>query len=471
MYARVEPVDVLENLGDSDLVRLYRQGRDDALDELLHRHRDALYRFCCHLMHDREDAEDICQETLARAMVRVGSLQSGAAFRSWLFSIARNLSIDSFRSRRRLCPMPDEEVLPLPLYGDTPQEKIEVREEHQTVVEALGKLAASHQRVLVLREVDGLSYADIASEMNVSQSAVETLLFRARRRLREEYHKVGAPAVTILGGLRDLVARLAPPALPPATVKAAVTAAALSGVIATIPRSGRNAAMLPLPVERRPSYPAIHSTRHVDTHTAAVLPAPSAILSRPLIGSRPTSGFMPRATTPTMSRPPSAPVSTVSRPAISATSSHRSGAAPSRTASAPTRSTLAVTSSRPTEPVRTPLTKTQIAMTATAVPPATTSSTTDVQLKSAATASPSPAPAVSAPSAPIVTESVQAGSGTVRPAQFGTPAATVPVATSTTVARVTNNAAVPPVQSTSPASIPSSTSAPLVTMTPTESKR
>jgi RNA polymerase sigma factor (sigma-70 family) len=149
MLAPVESqsVDVsrLEGLADGELVLLLKQGYEEALGVLLRRHSDALYRFCCHLMPNREDAEDICQESMAKAIARADSLHTGAAFRSWLFSIARNLSIDTHRARKRLTPLPDEEDgSPIMLYHDDAQERLEIGEEHQTVAEALNKLARSH---------------------------------------------------------------------------------------------------------------------------------------------------------------------------------------------------------------------------------------------------------------------------------------------------------------------------------------
>lgn len=236
MYARVEREELHER-SDTDLVRLLKLGHDKALTHLLWRHSDALYRFCCHLTATREDAEDICQETLARAITRVETLQSAGAFRSWLFSIARNLAIDSYRSTRRVCPLPDEENAPVFLYDDNPQDRIEMGEEHATVGEALARLAQSHQRVLLLREVDGLSYAEIADEMEVSKSAVETLLFRARRRLKEEYSKGEAvPGLGVLGLLRGLSARLTPLTGLPLAKGALVTAVVLGGTAAATHR-------------------------------------------------------------------------------------------------------------------------------------------------------------------------------------------------------------------------------------------
>ena len=233
MHVAVER-DQLHGLSDGELVLRLKLGNAEALNVLLNRHSEALYRFCSHIASSREDAEDVCQEAMARAITRVDSLQTGGAFRGWLFSIARNLAMDSYRSRRRICPLTEEEQGVLPRAEESPEERVEVREEQQTVAEALGKLAQSHQRVLVLREVEGLSYHEIADELDVSQSAVETLLFRARRRLREEYSKSAAlPGALVLGALRSLAERMAPIAGVPLLKGGLVTAAILGGVVAT----------------------------------------------------------------------------------------------------------------------------------------------------------------------------------------------------------------------------------------------
>jgi RNA polymerase sigma factor (sigma-70 family) len=245
MYATAEPEHVkpshLEELSDGDLIRMVKAGDDSALGVLLRRHRDALYRFCLHLTHNRDDAEDVCQESMARAITRVDALQTGSAFRSWLFSIARNLSIDSHRYRKRVCALPDEELapLPLPLHHESPYDRVEVHEEYQTVAQALSRLKKNHQTVLVLREVEGLSYADIAARLDLSQAAVETLLFRARKRLREEYTKSGrpVPVVAVLGALRSLLSRLSLPfGGAPLAAKLAASALLVGGAVVAVPR-------------------------------------------------------------------------------------------------------------------------------------------------------------------------------------------------------------------------------------------
>jgi RNA polymerase sigma-70 factor (ECF subfamily) len=241
MYALAEreAVDAsrLEGLVDDELVRMFRLGHKEAVRVLLHRHTESLFRFCCYLTASPEDAEDICQETVARAMARVDSLRSGSSFRSWLFGIARNLSVDSHRTRKRMITLSrDEECSPVMICHDNPGDHVVAREEHQTVAEALGRLARNHQTVLMMREVEGMSYADIARRMDVSQSAVETLLFRARRRLKDEYLKkaTSAPAFTLVGIVRGLLSQLAAPfaAGTPLAAKVAATSLAAGGVFA-----------------------------------------------------------------------------------------------------------------------------------------------------------------------------------------------------------------------------------------------
>ncbi len=287
MYARIEVAEDRDSIGDADLLRYFRRGDQGALDVLMERHRDALFRFCYHLTGNREDAEDVCQETLARAMTRVGSLQSDSAFRSWLFSIARNLSIDTHRRKKRTVTMPDDEAMPIQLFTEAPQDHVEVEEEHQTVVEAMGKLAQSHQRVLVLREVEGMSYAAIAERLDVSQSAVETLLFRARRRLKEEYHKSAAPALALLAGIRELLIRAGGPAVGGSLAKLAATAAVVGSMALTVPHSHFTFPQVPSGTAARHQSAAGQAGHSANAHHVAVA-------TRYSVSVLPPSAFSPR---------------------------------------------------------------------------------------------------------------------------------------------------------------------------------
>lgn len=236
MYAPLDG-DGTQERTDEELVVRVQRGDVEARTRLVQRHAEPLFRYCLTLTDRREDAEDICQETLARAIQRVDGLQAGGAYRGWLFRIARNLATDSYRGARRTCPLPETECAPALVDDNDPQGRVEIGEERATVTRALARLAARHRQVLLLREVQGLSYAEIARRLEVSQSAVETLLFRARRRLREEYRRSAAlPAVSLTGQLQAVLARLLPLSGLPLVKGAAITALVVGGTAIASPR-------------------------------------------------------------------------------------------------------------------------------------------------------------------------------------------------------------------------------------------
>lgn len=248
---------------DAVLLQRIREGDDTALNTLVSRHRDALYRFCCRLVSNHHDAEDICQESLTRALAHVDSIQTGYAFRSWLYTTARNLSTDAYRRRGRTFPLLEQDNVPASLQIDSPEDRVELGEERQTVAEALGRLRKNYQRVLMLREIEGLSYAQIARELKVSQSAVEALLFRARRRLREEYSKGDAkmPGIAVLAGIRGLLLRLGAQVSGSVVAKVAVTASFIGLTVASF-RTTLPAQYVAQARHVSPTHRAIH-TQHV----------------------------------------------------------------------------------------------------------------------------------------------------------------------------------------------------------------
>ncbi len=149
--------------------------------ELYERYRPQLFAFCLHRLGSREEAEDAVQSTFLKAF---RSLQRGVEPRvggAWLFKIAENVCSSRQRSssrRRRLESTSDLHALQdvLPSRGGDADELF-------GLTEALGAMPPKQRRALLLREWHGLSYAEISSELELSQSAVETLLFRARRSL------------------------------------------------------------------------------------------------------------------------------------------------------------------------------------------------------------------------------------------------------------------------------------------------
>ena len=179
---------------DQQLVDAYREGEVGAFEELYRRHYTVVMRRLTRVCGNEAIAEELCQETFLRAAQRIGTTGGDLRFRAWVTRIGTNLAIDHLRALKRAPVTPIElvgDVTPppgTPVHLDT-EAHIERRETARFVAEVLDRLNPRHRRVLVLREIEGLDYRSIAERLGVSSSAVETLLFRARGRFREEYAK------------------------------------------------------------------------------------------------------------------------------------------------------------------------------------------------------------------------------------------------------------------------------------------
>ncbi|MDQ1441249.1 MAG: hypothetical protein QOG97_1477 [Acidimicrobiaceae bacterium] len=238
MALRVDDVD-LER--DRALVQRFQAGDEEAFDELYRRYHDRLERFCRKRVGDQYTAEELTQEAFTRALTALPDLTGELRFYPWVSVIAARLCVDSYRRESRSEPASDPD--PGPVAGG--QEEIIDAVDGSLVATALSRLVPRHQEVLHLREVEGWSYQAIADHYGVKVSTVETLLFRARRALRREFHLIdgaGLLAWPVLGRLIQVTVRLRNrmptwvPSLPsPTTVAAAASATAAAVVLAVAP--------------------------------------------------------------------------------------------------------------------------------------------------------------------------------------------------------------------------------------------
>src|SRR5947208_91337 len=124
----------------------------------------------------------------------------GDVFKPWIYEIAKNACIDEFRRTRRSPEVPFEEegavwglaTLGVFVHASAPQAAIESKQRLDDLRGAFGGLSESHHRVLVLRELEGLSYREIGERLGMTRAMVESTLFRARRRLSEEYEELSS---------------------------------------------------------------------------------------------------------------------------------------------------------------------------------------------------------------------------------------------------------------------------------------
>ena len=167
---------------DDDLLRALRGGDSSALAELYDRHKGELYRFGLRVAGETSTAEDAIHDAFLKLSEHPESITSPGGVRPWLFAVVRNALFLRFRKENREGSL-DEETL---ADDDTPQSLLEAKERNALVVGLLGRLTPVYREVLVLREYDHLSYAEIARITGDSESSVKSRLFKARKALAAE---------------------------------------------------------------------------------------------------------------------------------------------------------------------------------------------------------------------------------------------------------------------------------------------
>src|ERR671936_987859 len=185
---------------DAALVRRSLRGDGDAFAALFDRHAPRVYALAYQLLGDRAEAEDITQEAFLQALSALPTLRQPDTFGGWVARIATNASLSTLRRRGRVPQAELSEAVaatyPDPTRWSSPEAMGLATEERHSVHVTLKRLAPSHRAALAMREIGGLSYAEIARALGTTAGGVEALLFRARARFRDEYHKVALGAAT-----------------------------------------------------------------------------------------------------------------------------------------------------------------------------------------------------------------------------------------------------------------------------------
>jgi RNA polymerase sigma-70 factor (ECF subfamily) len=163
------------------LVARLQAGESEALGALFDIHVDGVFAFARHLLGNREDAEDVTSEAFLRAFQRAASFRGECPFRGWLFGIARNLCIDRKRQPRLL--LEDTGVAE---HLGAPDADVEHAATRSAVNQALGAIQEDYRLVLCLCDVEGWDAAEAAVALDRSLAATKSLLYRARRALRDQ---------------------------------------------------------------------------------------------------------------------------------------------------------------------------------------------------------------------------------------------------------------------------------------------
>jgi RNA polymerase sigma factor (sigma-70 family) len=198
---------------DHDLVQAVRAGDDHAFERLYHRYHRRISAYIFGMVHDHGRAEDLTQEVFVSALRRMRQTDRPIAFKAWIYEIAKNACIDAFRRTKRaeevsidadggLAPADQGKLASISPSLDA---AVDGKQQLDDLCGAFGGLSDAHHQILVMRELEGLSYREIGERLDMSRPSVESTLFRARRRLTEEYEdlRTGARCLRI----QDIIER------------------------------------------------------------------------------------------------------------------------------------------------------------------------------------------------------------------------------------------------------------------------
>jgi RNA polymerase sigma factor (sigma-70 family) len=181
---------------EHELVALVRRGDDRGFEELYGRYRGRIGTYVLGMVADHGRAVDITQDVFISAPRRMRETERPIAFKPWIHEIARNACIDQARRTRRvqevsLSAEPEPQSVPeASLRAPTLDSAFEARQQLSDLRGAFGCLSENHHRILVMRELEGRSYEHIGDRLGMSRGMVESTLFRARRKLGEEYEEL-----------------------------------------------------------------------------------------------------------------------------------------------------------------------------------------------------------------------------------------------------------------------------------------
>jgi RNA polymerase sigma-70 factor (ECF subfamily) len=186
---------------DLTLVQALQAGNDQALNSLMDRHQEGLFRFVLRQVHNEADALELTMEAFVRAYFNAGNFRPTAKFATWLYHIALNLCRDHLRSRAHRYSLqtvsfdsPSEEgggPSPLRSSEDTPDQKTDRQEELIALEKAISELPEELKSAFILTTLENRPQAETAELLGLSLKAVGMRVYRARKLLLQKMTKMG----------------------------------------------------------------------------------------------------------------------------------------------------------------------------------------------------------------------------------------------------------------------------------------
>ncbi len=181
-----------KRVSDEELIARFQQGDQQAFDILVHRYKDQLLNFVYRFVGNRNDAEDIVQETFLRVYKNKHYYKEIAKFSTWIYTIAGNLAKTELRKRKRRKLfsvsnfMNEEKDYDIPDTERNPELEVDGTIKDDIIQKAIEKLPPKFKEVILLRDVQGFSYEEISQILNIPLGTVKSRVNRGRLKLQED---------------------------------------------------------------------------------------------------------------------------------------------------------------------------------------------------------------------------------------------------------------------------------------------
>jgi RNA polymerase sigma-70 factor (ECF subfamily) len=171
------------------IIRKVLDGDRNAFEDLVMANQKNVYNLPLKMTGNEDDALDISQDAFFKAYRQLNSFRGDSRFSVWMYRLTYNLCIDFLRKKPRVNTIPlayqddsgDVHDIELPDMRDLPEDRVLRRETQKTIADSINELGQSHSEILVMREITGMSYGEIAETLSLSEGTVKSRLARARR--------------------------------------------------------------------------------------------------------------------------------------------------------------------------------------------------------------------------------------------------------------------------------------------------